>query len=207
MTTSHRLANRFRYLIAVVLSFPFVTGAEDNGCARGGDVPVGSNGDGGLCTPEICRDLPRQLDAKICADGTLLERSVCTVGPAGRCGWEFPACPNPADAGSGHTDAQSPPCGPAACHGLPVPDDARVCVDGTVLIRTVCTLAASGACYWDFPACTGKGDGAICAEADCAGQPRDNDARICADGTVVGRTACTSNDEGHCFWDFPACAK
>jgi hypothetical protein len=204
MKISHRWATRFSYLIAVLLSFPFVTGADDRGCARGGDVPVGSNGDAGLCTPEICKDLPRQLDAKICADGTNLERSVCAIGPAGRCGWDFPACADPAD--GGQIDPPPPACPPAACQGLPVRDDAKVCPDGTTLARTVCAPASNGACDWDFPAC-GQGDAAVCAESECADQPRDNDARVCADGTVVGRTFCAPNDVGHCFWDFPACAK
>jgi hypothetical protein len=206
MKTSHGLATRFSYLTAVLLSFPFVTGADDRGCARGGDVPVGSNGDAGLCTPEICRDLPRQLDAKLCADGTSLERSICAIGPAGRCGWDFPACADPADGGPGQIDAQSPACPPDACHGLPVRDDAKVCTDGTTLARTVCAPASNGACDWDFPAC-GHADAGVCAESKCAGQSRDNDARICPDGTVVGRTYCAPNDAGHCFWDFPPCAK
>src|SRR5688572_12760029 len=162
MKTSHRLAKRFSYLTVVVLSFPFVTGADERGCARGGDIPVGSNGDAGLCTPEICKDLPRQLDAKICADGTNLERSVCTIGLAGRCGWEFPPCADPGDSGPGQIDAQPPLCPPDACHGLPVRDDARICPDGTTLARTVCAPAANGKCDWDFPAC-GRGDAAVCA--------------------------------------------
>jgi hypothetical protein len=206
MKPSHPLASRFPYWVAVLFSFPFLTGADDKGCARGGDVPVGSNGDADLCTPEICRDLPRQLDAKICPDGTTLGRSVCAIGLAGRCGWDFPACADPADGGSAHTDAQPPGCPPAACRGLPVPDDAKVCADGTTLARTVCGLSSNGMCHWVFPAC-GQPDAAVCSQSDCAGQSRDDDARVCADGTVVGRTFCAPSDAGHCFWDFPPCAK
>jgi hypothetical protein len=196
------VANRFRYIAAVALTFPFVTGAEGDGCRPGGDVPVGSN-DGGVCSFEICRDLPRELDARICADGTTLERSVCLPGIGGRCGWEFPECP--ADGDAGQIDAQPPACGPDACRGLPVPDDAKVCPDGTTQSRTVCATAANGKCYWSFPRCPRLGDGAACVQEDCAGKPARSDAKICADGTLIGRTLCAVDQRGECEWDFPDC--
>ena len=204
MTNSFQLAaHRLRYLAAVALTFPFLTGAEGDGCRPGGDVPVGSN-DGGVCSAEICRDLPRDLDAKICADGTTLERSVCLPGADGRCGWEFPACPI-ADSGPGQIDAQPPRCEPGACRGVPVPDDAKVCSDGTTLTRTVCAPRADGKCAWEFPACRGQGDGSICVQQDCAGKAATTEGKLCPDGTVVGRTLCAADEHGECWWDFPPC--
>ena len=59
----------------------------------------------------------------------------------------FPACPIPA------VDAGTNACGAHACDGLASTDDAKVCPDGTGVGRSVCAKNASGACFWDFPAC------------------------------------------------------
>jgi hypothetical protein len=196
-------APRLRLVALVALSFAFLTGAEGDGCRPGGVVPVGSN-DGGVCSAEICRDLPRDLDARICPGGTTLERSVCLPGADGRCGWEFPACP--VDGGDpGQIDAQPPVCSPEVCRGLPARDDAKVCPDGTTLTRTVCATSTDGKCAWIFPRCPPIGDAAVCVQQDCEGKPVRLDAKLCPDGTHVGRTLCAVDPRGECEWDFPPC--
>ena len=197
------VANRLRYIAAVALTVPFLTGAEGDGCRPGGGVIVGTN-DGGVCSAEICRDLPRDLDARICADGTTLGRSVCEPGADGRCGWDFPACPVDAG-GQGQIDAQPPLCEPDACRGLPVPDDAKPCPNGTTLTRTVCAPTFDGKCAWAFPRCPRIGDGDACVQEDCKGKPARADAKLCPDGTQLGRTLCAVDPRGECEWDFPAC--
>jgi hypothetical protein len=203
-TSFHLVPHRLRYLAAVVFAFPILTGAEGDGCRPGGDVPVGSN-DGGICSAEICRDLPRDLDARICPDGTALERSVCLPGADGRCGWEFPACPV-VDAGPGQIDAMPPGlCDPEACRGMAATDDVKVCPDGTTQSRDVCTKAADGKCFWGFPLCPPIGGVPVCVQQDCAHKAATTEARICPDGTALGRTLCTPDARGDCWWDFPPC--
>jgi hypothetical protein len=199
-------ANRLRYIAAVALTFPFLTGAEGDGCRPGGDVPVGSN-EGGVCSAEACRDLPRQLDAKICYDGTTVERSVCKPGTAGRCGWEFPPCPGDEFGLIDRFGLPPPPnCALEHCRRIPALDDAKVCPDGTTQTRTVCSTAVDGRCYWGFPRCPSVGDGGGCIQEDCTGKPATIDQKTtCADGTPLGPTLCAVGYRGECEWKFPPC--
>jgi hypothetical protein len=47
--------------------------------------------------------------------------------------------------------------------------------------------------------------GTACAPSDCAGLAAPSDAKLCPDGTAVGRTACSTSAGGSCEWEFPAC--
>lgn len=51
---------------------------------------------------------------------------------------------------SDETDIQ---CTRAACEKLAVYDDEKVCPDGRVLTRTVCSADEQRMCAWRFPAC------------------------------------------------------
>jgi hypothetical protein len=159
------------------------------------------------CGPRDCDGLGSPGDAKICPGGISLARSVCATRSDGACFWDFAACPDPVtpDAGA--------PCTDADCFGQPVLTDLKLCPNGPNVGRSVCTRFSAGVCGWDFPPCatTGPGTGE-CAASDCAAQSRLDDAKLCADGTAVGRSLCTkvrvSNDPPAfaCGWDFPACA-
>src|SRR5258706_10959255 len=47
--------------------------------------------------------------------------------------------------------------------------------------------------------------GTSCTPADCAGLPATTEAKLCPDGTGVGRTVCSTQTNGQCAWDFPPC--
>lgn len=64
------------------------------------DFPACPSADAGpeRCAPADCNDLSAPTDAKLCADGSSVSRTVCATSSAGTCFWDFPACPT-ADAG------------------------------------------------------------------------------------------------------------
>jgi Antistasin family len=52
----------------------------------------------------------------------------------------------------------------------------------------------------------GDDAGSSCTQADCAGQGATAEAKICSDGSSLGRSVCArSSSTGKCAWDFPAC--
>jgi hypothetical protein len=48
-------------------------------------------------------------------------------------------------------------------------------------------------------------DAGACTQADCAGLPMDQIAKLCPDGSTVTANVCTRQANGSCNWDFPAC--
>jgi hypothetical protein len=84
-------------------------------------------------------------------------------------------------------------------------DDVKVCPDGTTQSRIVCTKADDGKCFWGFPRCPHIGGAPVCVQPDCAHKGARADAKICPDGTAVGRTLCAVDARGECWWDFPPC--
>jgi hypothetical protein len=166
----------------VVLSLivlPSLMGAKADGCSYGGDVPIGSGSPDAAasCSAADCAGLPVQNDARICPDGTAIGRSVCAQSPLG-CRWDFAPCPEKDGGGQ---------CGPV-CD--------IYCRYGNVLDGNRCPTCRCN------PA---PDSGASCTLQDCEGQPRDNDARGCPDGTVLERSACAKGPNGACGWDFPPC--
>ena len=51
----------------------------------------------------------------------------------------------------------------------------------------------------------GSDGSASCTQADCAGLGATTEAKVCPDGSAVGRSVCTRESDGRCAWDFPAC--
>jgi len=150
-------SGRLLWTTAFLFVLPMLAGAKDDGCALGGQLSVGSGPEGGRsCAPEDCAGLAADADAKLCADGTAVSRTVCAALPSGTCGWDFPACPSGGD-------SVPPACPLASCAGKPVREDAKLCPDGTSLGRTSCAPSSSGVCDWDFPPCPSSGgsDGAV----------------------------------------------
>jgi hypothetical protein len=47
--------------------------------------------------------------------------------------------------------------------------------------------------------------GSACTPADCAVLGATQEAKVCPDGTAVGRTVCARLANDRCGWDFPAC--
>ena len=60
-------------------------------------------------------------------------------------------------------------CAPADCAGIPVPEPAKVCPDGTSVGETLCTAQGDGKCGWSFPAC--PTDACSNVALPCAGCP------------------------------------
>ena len=142
--TLRRFGYRMVYAAPLVAIFPFLMGADGNGCG-GGPISIGSGVQkdeagsgqeaGSACTPADCAGLPATLEAKLCSDGTSVGRTVCTKQSDGRCGWDFPPCPPLADAAA---DAG----GPCQCSG-PAPGAPNVkCSDGSIggpaCARSIC---------------------------------------------------------------------
>jgi len=106
--------------------------------------------DAASCSLNDCQGRPADTDARGCADGTVLTRTVCTIGQNGTCGWDFPPCPPNADGGK---------CGPV-CDIF--------CQYGNVLDASGCPTCAcnpgpcgasgQGCCATspDRPACDGE---------------------------------------------------
>src|SRR6478735_1680202 len=44
-----------------------------------------------------------------------------------------------------------------------------------------------------------------CSPAACSGLGATEDAKLCSDGSSVGRSVCAKKSDGTCFWDFPTC--
>ena len=198
MRRNASLSTIFRF--SALAALPLLLGAKGGGCSFGGDVPVGQDQDhdGGSCSLDDCAGIASTNEAKVCSDGSSLGRTVCAKKGDGTCFWDFPACP------SGSTPAGS--CTQEDCAGIAASLEAKICPDGTGVGRSLCTRNAAGQCFWDFPPCPSVDAGAMaCTLADCMGKPAETDARLCPDGTALGRSACVRGSTGVCNWDFPAC--
>jgi hypothetical protein len=190
----HTSLKRYLHVTATLFALPLLAGAKGGGCSS--NVPVGVDNEPAVCGAGACNGLEQTLEAKVCSDGSSVGRSVCAKKEDGTCFWDFPACP------VGNTDS----CSPAECTNLPVPTDAKICPDGTLEGRTVCVRGGDQQCFWDFPPCpVDAGAPGACKQSDCAGLPVQDDAKVCPDGTGLGRTVCATRSDGTCFWDFPAC--
>jgi hypothetical protein len=174
---------------------PLLLGAK-GGC--GGDVQVGKDQDPvRMCSADDCKGLQAPAESKLCSDGSSLGRTVCATKSDGTCFWDFPACPSTMPSSS---------CTPDDCKGQVADLIAKQCPDGSAVGRTFCTRNGSGQCYLDFPPCPAVDSGTPgCTMADCQGKPVQDDAKLCPDGTALGRSVCTRNVMGVCNWDFPAC--
>jgi hypothetical protein len=197
----HTLLGRCLHITATLIVLPLLAGAKGGACSS--DVPVGTDNEPGVCGPGACDGLEQTLEAKLCSDGSSVGRSVCAKKEDGTCFWDFPACP----AGGGQSS-----CSLSECANLGVLTDVRLCPDGTYENRTICVRGSDQQCFWDFPPCPVDAGPSVdarapgpCVQSDCAGLPVQDDAKLCPDGTGLGRTVCATRSDGTCFWDFPPC--
>jgi hypothetical protein len=100
------------------------------------------------------------------------------------------------DAATGN-DAANGGCTPADCAGLPAPQLAILCPDGTSVGATLCAREANGQCNWTVPPCPPGDGGHVCPALGCDpacpnGVLKDSngcDTCQCAPGP----SACTTN--------------
>jgi hypothetical protein len=168
----NRVLARATWLAPILLTIPFLTGADGNGCLGGslfvvvsdaGSVPPqsddGSTGGTAACMPSDCANLGAPAIAKVCPDGTSEGATDCQLQSDGTCGWGFPPCP---DAGSGD-----------ACITTPLP--CPLCPNGSSSL----SQDANG-CY-SCLACTPADDASVVCS--CPNEPV---PAICPDGSQQG---------------------
>jgi len=148
----------------------------------------------------VCAGPAPGAPSGVCADGSAFG-PICFVNPGTpipgmssppvTCSWALRSC----------TDAAVCPqlgCFPQCPNGVVKdPNGCDTCQ---------CEPAADGG----TPAEAGSGHDASgpasCAPSDCAGLAALADAKVCPDGTSLGRSVCAkSTYTGQCEWDFPAC--
>lgn len=92
------------------------------------------------CNPLDCPEFAPE-DARLCPDGTVLERELCAP-INGACDWTFPECPE---------DAEQPTCGLDDCDPF-APSVSMQCPDGSIVEKDVCA-PDDGGCAWAFSPC------------------------------------------------------
>src|SRR4051794_18463743 len=75
-------------------------------------------------------------------------------------------------------------------------------ITATLLVLPL--LGAKGGCGSSVP--VGQDNEPVtCGAGACDGIAKTLEAKLCSDGSSVGRTVCAKKDDTTCFWDFPEC--
>ena len=187
------LLTRFFQLSTAFVALPLLMGAK-GGCSAG-DVPVGTDDHLAGCSPHDCDDLGRNLESKLCSDGSGLGRTVCAHIPTAPVFRIFPRAPP-------SMPRHRRRAGPTRATDLRAPKRAKICPDGTGAGRSVCARRTPAAlASWVFPACPVPASDAgtnACGPNACDGLARTEELKICPDGSV-GRLVCAKNTSGACF--------
>src|SRR4051794_7073504 len=76
----------------------------------------------------------------------------------------------------------------------------------TAFVALPLLMGAKGGCSAGGDVPVGSDDHLSgCGPHDCDDKAATLEAKLCSDGSGVGRTVCAEHTDGTCFWDFPAC--
>jgi hypothetical protein len=138
------IRSRFRFAgtFSLLLTLPFLAGADGSGCGGSISPPPPGPDAGTECAPSDCTGLAAPSDAKVCPGGSSVGRTVCSKSASGQCEWDFPACPVVGEDG-----------GSCACAGPAPSAPTAICPDGSTA-GPVCVTASDGTCGWQIRSCT-----------------------------------------------------